>query len=88
LAQLMADAVNATGITPLASDVLAVTQKIVSKAEGRFVDPTTITPSRESLELAEVTRKDPRAGRQESVDRFRRCRPGKRRGRRDQGLRV
>src|SRR3546814_5623826 len=45
---------------PVASDVLAVTQKIVSKSEGRFVDLDTVTPGPKALELAEVTRKDPR----------------------------
>lgn len=40
-------------------DVLVVTQKIVSKAEGRFVDPETIVPSPEAIALAQETRKDP-----------------------------
>jgi len=40
-------------------DVLVVTQKIVSKAEGRFVDPRAITPSPEAVVLAHETRKDP-----------------------------
>ena len=33
-------------------DVLVVTQKIVSKAEDRFVDPSSITPSIEAITLA------------------------------------
>jgi coenzyme F420-0:L-glutamate ligase/coenzyme F420-1:gamma-L-glutamate ligase len=37
-----------------------VTQKIVSKAEGRFVDLATVTPGARALELAEITRKDAR----------------------------
>ena len=40
-------------------DVLVVTQKIVSKAESRYVDPATVTPSPEAIALAEETRKDP-----------------------------
>jgi coenzyme F420-0:L-glutamate ligase/coenzyme F420-1:gamma-L-glutamate ligase len=40
-------------------DVLVVTQKIVSKAEGRFVDPATVIPSAEAIALADETRKDP-----------------------------
>ena len=40
-------------------DVVVVTQKIVSKAEGRFVDPATITPSAEAIALAHAVRKDP-----------------------------
>ena len=43
-----------------AGDVLVVAQKIVSKAEGRFVDVTTVTPSARAVKLAEETGKDPR----------------------------
>jgi coenzyme F420-0:L-glutamate ligase / coenzyme F420-1:gamma-L-glutamate ligase len=39
-------------------DVLVVTQKIVSKAEDRFVDPSSITPSPEAIKLAAEVRKD------------------------------
>jgi coenzyme F420-0:L-glutamate ligase/coenzyme F420-1:gamma-L-glutamate ligase len=60
LARILADAVRAAGIEPVASDVLVVTQKIVSKAEGRFVDLAEVTPGAEALKLAEITRKDPR----------------------------
>ncbi|MDA0978793.1 MAG: coenzyme F420-0:L-glutamate ligase [Proteobacteria bacterium] len=41
-------------------DVLVVAQKIVSKAEGRYLDLHTVTPSAEALELAERVDKDPR----------------------------
>lgn len=41
-------------------DVLVLAQKIVSKAEGRFVDLRDITPSERAVELAEATGKDPR----------------------------
>lgn len=60
LAAMLAGAVRAAGIDPVASDVLVVTQKIVSKAEGRFVDLATVTPGEQALALAEVTRKDAR----------------------------
>lgn len=60
LAALLADAIRVEGITPDATDILVVTQKIVSKAEGRFVDLATVTPGAEALKLAETTRKDPR----------------------------
>jgi coenzyme F420-0:L-glutamate ligase/coenzyme F420-1:gamma-L-glutamate ligase len=43
-----------------AGDVLVVAQKIVSKAEGRFVDVSTVTPSARAKELAAETKKDPR----------------------------
>ena len=41
-------------------DVLAVAQKIVSKAEGRQVDLATVEPSPKAEALAAVTEKDPR----------------------------
>lgn len=47
-------------LTPRAGDVLVVTSKIVSKAEGRFVNLRDVTPSARAMELARVTRKDPR----------------------------
>jgi coenzyme F420-0:L-glutamate ligase / coenzyme F420-1:gamma-L-glutamate ligase len=47
--------------TPLADeDVVVVTSKIVSKAEGRFVDLATVTPSPRARTLAVETDKDPR----------------------------
>jgi len=58
LARLLARAINVAGLLPERSDVLVVTQKIVSKAEGRFVDLTSVTPSLRALELAQITRKD------------------------------
>ncbi len=41
-------------------DILVLAQKIVSKAEGRLVNLTTITPSKEAIELAGRSEKDPR----------------------------
>lgn len=45
---------------PGAGDVLVVTSKIVSKAEGRFADLRDVTPSERAVALAALTRKDPR----------------------------
>ena len=42
-----------------AGDILVVTQKIVSKAEGRMVDPATIEPGERAREVAARTGKDP-----------------------------
>lgn len=39
-------------------DIVVVAQKAVSKAEGRFADPSTVEPSSEATELAEKTGKD------------------------------
>ncbi|MDB5669703.1 MAG: F420-0--gamma-glutamyl ligase [Alphaproteobacteria bacterium] len=43
-----------------AGDILVVTQKIVSKAEGRFVSLRTVSPSERAGKLAAITLKDPR----------------------------
>jgi len=49
------------GILPLRDDdVLVVTQKVVSKAEGAIVDLTTIEPRPEAVEFAERWDRDPR----------------------------
>jgi coenzyme F420-0:L-glutamate ligase/coenzyme F420-1:gamma-L-glutamate ligase len=47
-------------LNPRANDILVVTSKIVSKAEGRFVNLRDVVPSAQAIELAQVTRKDPR----------------------------
>jgi coenzyme F420-0:L-glutamate ligase/coenzyme F420-1:gamma-L-glutamate ligase len=41
-------------------DILVLAQKIISKAEGRWVNLETILPSLEAAELADQTEKDPR----------------------------
>jgi coenzyme F420-0:L-glutamate ligase/coenzyme F420-1:gamma-L-glutamate ligase len=41
-------------------DVIAIAQKIVSKAEGRLVKLSGVTPSARAHELAAITQKDPR----------------------------
>lgn len=41
-------------------DILVLAQKIVSKAEGRLVNLTTVEPSDRALHYSEITNKDPR----------------------------
>lgn len=60
LAALLAAALRAVDAVPRRGDVLVVTQKIVSKAEGRTVRLSDVMPSPEAIALAETTRKDPR----------------------------
>jgi coenzyme F420-0:L-glutamate ligase/coenzyme F420-1:gamma-L-glutamate ligase len=48
------------GLRLSGDDILVVTQKIVSKAENRFVDLRTVQPSPRARELAARTLKDPR----------------------------
>ena len=47
-------------LAPATGDVLVVAQKIVSKAENRYVDLAEVTPSPRAIELAAITQKDPR----------------------------
>jgi coenzyme F420-0:L-glutamate ligase/coenzyme F420-1:gamma-L-glutamate ligase len=62
LPTLVADALaTATDILPLRDDdVLVVTQKIVSKAEGAVVDLTAVTPRPEAIDYARRYDRDPR----------------------------
>jgi coenzyme F420-0:L-glutamate ligase/coenzyme F420-1:gamma-L-glutamate ligase len=41
-------------------DIIVITQKIVSKSEGRIIDLSKIKPSRLALRLAKTNKKDPR----------------------------
>ncbi len=57
---LLGDALERLASPARFGDVLVVTQKIVSKAEGRYVDLDTITPSPRAREVAQQCDKDPR----------------------------
>jgi len=57
---LVLAAARAAGIDWRDRDVLALAQKIVSKAEGRIVHLPDVLPSDRALELATATGKDPR----------------------------
>jgi coenzyme F420-0:L-glutamate ligase/coenzyme F420-1:gamma-L-glutamate ligase len=58
LAALLADALRELG--PADGDILVVAQKVVSKAEGRFVDLASVVPSTCANTLAGTVGKDPR----------------------------
>lgn len=58
--QLLIQALANAGIAPQPNDIFAIAQKIISKAENRFVNLQTITPSPRALEVAQTTEKDPR----------------------------
>lgn len=58
VAQMLGDALNVAGLQPEDSDVLVVTHKIISKAEGRSVRLRDVTPSPEALDLAAATGKE------------------------------
>jgi coenzyme F420-0:L-glutamate ligase/coenzyme F420-1:gamma-L-glutamate ligase len=58
LARILGDALEVAALRPRQGDVLVVTHKIVSKAEGRYVSLAEIAPSPRARELAAVTGKD------------------------------
>ncbi len=60
LAALILEAVERQGLTFEQGDVLVVTQKVVSKAEGRIVDLDSVEPSPFAREIAERWEKDAR----------------------------
>jgi coenzyme F420-0:L-glutamate ligase/coenzyme F420-1:gamma-L-glutamate ligase len=60
LARILGDALEAADLHPRRDDVLVVTHKILSKAEGRSVALAGVAPSPRARELAAATGKDPR----------------------------
>ena len=60
LAGFILEAAGRADLTFESGDLLVVAQKVVSKAEGRHVDLTQITPSAEAVEVAGRAEKDPR----------------------------
>lgn len=60
VAHAVGDALDRAGIVPATGDVLVLAQKIVSKAENRFVAFESIEPSARATELAQLTGKDAR----------------------------
>ena len=60
LARLLIAACEKNGLAPADGDILVVAQKIVSKAQGRYVDLAKIRPSPRAVSLASEVDKDPR----------------------------
>jgi coenzyme F420-0:L-glutamate ligase/coenzyme F420-1:gamma-L-glutamate ligase len=60
LGALILEGLATAGLALQTGDVLAIAQKVVSKAEGRCVDLASVTPSERALALAAETQKDPR----------------------------
>src|SRR5207302_800582 len=60
LSECLSKAAAASGFDLQSDDILAVTQKIVSKAEGRIVKLSSVEPSAHSASIAKRMSKDPR----------------------------
>jgi coenzyme F420-0:L-glutamate ligase/coenzyme F420-1:gamma-L-glutamate ligase len=60
LADILATSLHTAKISLRDGDILVLTQKIVSKAEGRDVNLSSITPTESGTELAARSQKDPR----------------------------
>ena len=60
LSLCLLDAIHQSNFELQARDIIAVTQKIVSKAEGRIIQLSSVQASRHSIALAGRMRKDPR----------------------------
>ncbi|MEM5776415.1 MAG: coenzyme F420-0:L-glutamate ligase, partial [Anaerolineaceae bacterium] len=60
LGRLVFHALDESQIQLSQNDILVVTQKIVSKAENRFVNLSDVTPSPRAVELAALVNKDAR----------------------------
>ncbi|HLH95198.1 MAG TPA: coenzyme F420-0:L-glutamate ligase [Xanthobacteraceae bacterium] len=60
LGEFIVAAIGKAGIALRDGDIVVVAQKAVSKAQGRYVDLATVTPSWHARELAAEVDKDPR----------------------------
>lgn len=60
IASLILDSLESAGLAISSGDILVIAQKIVSKAEGRFVKLDGVSPGEEAIEVSQITGKDPR----------------------------
>jgi len=60
IASIIVDALKRSDEVLQDGDVLVIAQKIISKAENRYVELSSVTPSDQALELSEKCGKDPR----------------------------
>src|SRR5262245_12322092 len=51
---------RAAGIALEPGDIIVLTSKLLSRAEGRWLDLQTVEPSPRAIELGALTKKDPR----------------------------
>ncbi|MBN1680641.1 MAG: coenzyme F420-0:L-glutamate ligase [Anaerolineae bacterium] len=60
IARLIIAGLESAGLTLQTNDILIITSKLISKAERRYVDLSTVTPSERARAVAEIVYKDPR----------------------------
>jgi len=60
LAKIIVEAMKRESVSLGDGDIVAIAQKVVSKAEGRIVRLRDVNPSEKAEEMAKVTMKDPR----------------------------
>ena len=60
LAEMLCQAASDSGVPFVEGDVLVVAQKVVSKAEGRLVELSTVEPTPFAISLALTLKKDPK----------------------------
>jgi coenzyme F420-0:L-glutamate ligase/coenzyme F420-1:gamma-L-glutamate ligase len=60
LARLIADALRESGLGLLDGDIVVVAQKVVSKADGLYVELDSVEPSQRARDIAAQVGKDPR----------------------------
>jgi coenzyme F420-0:L-glutamate ligase/coenzyme F420-1:gamma-L-glutamate ligase len=60
VAHLIVEAMKVEGVELMDDDVIVISQKIISKAEGLLVDISSVKPSRRAISLSKRTKKDSR----------------------------
>jgi len=60
LSEVIIDKTRKSGIRIKQDDIFVLAQKIVSKAEGRLIQLSAISPSKKAIEIANKAEKDPR----------------------------
>ncbi|WP_407375020.1 coenzyme F420-0:L-glutamate ligase [Methanobrevibacter sp.] len=60
IALIIKDAINKQGCLIQHGDIILIAETLISKAEGNFIKLDDLVPSKEALELAEKSQKDPK----------------------------
>ena len=60
ISTLLLDGLEKAGIKLIDRDIIAITHKVISKAEGRLVNLDDVTPGSRAREIAVITDKDPK----------------------------